>query len=147
MRIISHCIENDSIPIKYTCEGEDISPPLQFFDIPMGSKSLALIMEDPDAGEKPFDHWIVWNMHPNTLELSENEEFPHQGKNDFGSVGYRGPCPPFGSIHHYYFTLYALDIMLIDFPIGSSKEALLKEMEGHILERAQLMGTYSRLKK
>lgn len=144
MRITSRSYENGApIPKKYTCEGENVSPSIEIFDVPMGCKSFALIMEDPDAPSGVFDHWIVWNIHPTTTEIAEGEKLIHQGKNGFGSFGYKGPCPPHGKAHRYYVTLFALDAVL-ELKNGGSKEELLKEMENHIIERAELMGTYQR---
>lgn len=135
---------HQSIPKKYTCEGEDVSPPLTFQNIPAGTKSLALIMDDPDAPRGTFDHWIVWNLPPSTKGLSEKANFTYpQGKNSYGEFRYRGPCPPPGKPHRYFFKLYALDSML-NLPEDSDKKALESAMEGHILGRAELVGTYKR---
>lgn len=109
----------------------------------MGCKSLALIMEDPDAPGGVMDHWIAWNILPETNEIPEGEKILHQGKNGHGTYGYTGPCPPIGKAHHYYLTLFALDLVL-QMENGGTKEKLLKEMENHIIERAELMGTYQR---
>ncbi|CRX38664.1 YbhB/YbcL family Raf kinase inhibitor-like protein [Estrella lausannensis] len=131
------------IPERYTCDGEDVSPPLQISDVPKGCKSLAMFVDDPDAPVGTFDHWIVWNLHPKTNDLAEGVSLPHEGENGFGTVGWRGPCPPRGSPHRYFFRLYALDTML---PLreGSNREEVEEAMEGHILEKAELMGTYRR---
>lgn len=131
------------IPKKYTCEGEDISPPLSFIDIPKGTKSLAIIVDDPDAPRGTFDHWIAWNLPASTKLLSEKAEVPKQGKNHFDDTRYRGPCPPHGNPHRYFFKAYALDT-LIDLPNGISKKQLEDAMEGHILGKAELVGTYQR---
>src|SRR5687768_12104349 len=100
------------IPERYTCDGEDISPPLLISGVQSSCKSLALIVEDPDAPVGVFDHWIVCNLHPKTNELSEEASLPHEGENGFGTSGWRGPCPPKGKPHRYFFRLYALDTML-----------------------------------
>lgn len=138
------------IPVKYTCKGEDLSPPLQFKEIPQQAKSLVLLVDDPDAPSGTFDHWIVWNIPPSIHELSEgakelfDREFQvKQGINGFQQKKYRGPCPPPGKIHHYYFKLYALDTLL-DLNEGASKSDVEQAMKGHIVEEAELIGTYQR---
>ena len=144
MKISTPAFEHEGeIASRYTCDGEDVSPKLQIFDVPMGCKSIALIMEDPDAPAGVFDHWIAWNIPPKTTEIGENEKLSHEGINHFGNRGYGGPCPPKGPKHRYYFIFFALDVIL-HLPEESGKKELLKEMEGHILERAELMGTYKR---
>lgn len=144
MQIDSPAFEHHSpIPKKYTCEGEDVSPPLTFRDIPAGTKTLALIMDDPDAPNGTFDHWIVWNLTPGQNSLSEGAKVPNQGKNSFRETEYGGPCPPPGKPHRYFFKLYALDT-IINLPNGSTKSQLEEAMEGHILARAELVGTYKR---
>jgi Raf kinase inhibitor-like YbhB/YbcL family protein len=136
--------QHKPIPAKYTCEGQNVSPPLSIRDIPSGTKSLALIMDDPDAPMGTFDHWIVWNLPADTKILDEGASFPNQGKNHFKEVRYGGPCPPKGSNpHRYFFKLFALDGM-IDLPKGSSKDQLEDAMEGHIIGKAELVGTYQR---
>jgi hypothetical protein len=138
------------IPLKYSCDGADISPPLTIEDVPDGAQTLALICEDPDAPVGVFDHWIIFNIPPQAPQLAEGipTEAEHssgfrQGTNDFGRVGYGGPCPPDGE-HRYFFRLYALDTEL-DLPAGStSKKDLQAAMEGHILAETELMGTYKR---
>ena len=144
MKISSSAFENNGmIPSEYTCDGDDVSPPLTFGNIPNNTKSLALIMDDPDAPMGTWVHWLVWNIPANKTGFSkgENITFP-QGKNDFGDLAYGGPCPPFGT-HRYFFKLYALDTML-NLSIGSSKKQLEKAMSGHIIEEAQLIGLYKR---
>lgn len=138
---------NDMIPSQYTCDGQNISPALQWLHAPAGTKSFALIVDDPDAPKKVWVHWIVFNIPSKITQLSENVKTDNflLGATDFnGAQKYGGPCPPSG-IHHYYFTLYALDTLL-DLPAGTNKEALVKAMEGHILGKAQLIGTYQRKK-
>lgn len=131
-----------SIPKKFTCQGENISPALIIKDIPKNTQSLALILEDPDAPSGTFDHWIAWNI-PVTENIPENAQLSNQGINHFGKKGYGGPCPPLGSKHRYYFKLYALDntLSLAD---DSHKSHLLGSIKGHVLEEAQLMGTYQK---
>ena len=137
------------IPVKYTCDGENISPPLRFAQIPSEAQSLVLIVDDPDAPRGTFDHWLVWNLPPDMQELTEDQEFarlspsPIQGINGFGKTYYQGPCPPSGKPHRYHFKLYALD-HLLSLPEGSSKQQLEKAMQGHILAQAELIGTYQR---
>lgn len=143
--------QGGSIPSRYTCEGEDISPPLSWSGAPDGTKTFALIVDDPDAPdpEKPqrvYVHWVVYNMPGKTTGLRENASkrgLPKGaavGKNDFGNNEYGGPCPPIGR-HRYFHKIYALDTELT-FIAPPSKNDLLKEMEGHVLARGELMGTY-----
>ena len=132
---------NQTIPRKYTCQGEDINPPLAITGIPPGTKSLALIMDDPDAPGGNWDHWLVYNIVP-TSEIKENSVPGTQARNDFGRVNYGGPCPPSGT-HRYFFKLYALDTTLA-FKGSPSKEALEKAMQGHILEKSELIGLYQK---
>lgn len=129
------------IPSKYTCEGEEMSPPLQISEIPHGTQTLALIMEDPDAPNGTYDHWLVWNIPPDG-HLKENFNPGINGMNSAGKTGYHGPCPPNGS-HRYYFHIYALDKEL-DLAPGESKHALLQEMENHTLAKGSLMGRYEK---
>ena len=132
---------NQTIPRKYTCQGEDINPPLAITGIPPGTKSLALIMDDPDAPGGNWDHWLVYNIVP-TSEIKENSVPGTQARNDFGRVNYGGPCPPPGT-HRYFFKLYALDTTLV-LKGAPSKEALEKAMQGHILEKSELIGLYQK---
>jgi hypothetical protein len=135
---------SDKIPPQYTCDGEDINPPLAFSEVPEGAKSLALIMDDPDAPNSTFTHWVIYDMSPLTLQIPENST-PITGKmgiNDFAHKGYGGPCPPTGT-HHYHFKLYALDIET-GLPDGASDEELMIAMDGHILESAELISEYQR---
>jgi len=134
---------NGHIPPKYTCEGENINPSLEVNNVPEGTKSLALIMEDPDAPNGTFDHWIVWNISPN--EAIAEQSIPGiSGTNSFGKTGYGGPCPPSGS-HRYFFKMFALDTEL-DLQAGSDKNALFEAMEDHILAQGELMGHYQKRK-
>lgn len=141
--------EGGMIPRKYTCDGQDISPPLAWDSIPPGTKSLALICDDPDAPRGDWVHWVMFNLPAETRQLPENvppkKELPNgalQGSNDFRKIGYGGPCPP-GGTHRYFFKLYALDTLL-KLHAGASKADLLKAMQGHILGQGQLMGKYKR---
>lgn len=139
----------ETIPRKYTCDGPDLSPSLRWTDPPAGTKSLALICDDPDAPIGTWVHWVFYGISQDTRELPEGVpkdkvlEDGRQGKNDFGRIGYGGPCPPRGPAHRYFFKLYALDREL-DLSPGMTKASLLKAMEGHILARAELMGRYGR---
>jgi len=141
--------ENGMIPVKYTCDGPDVSPPLKWGAIPSGTKSLALICDDPDAPAGTWVHWVYYDIPATKEGLPENvmpDEHPSpggtHGTNDFRRIGYGGPCPP-GGTHRYYFKLYALNIMMNLSP-GITKKELLKAMENHIIGRAQLMGRYRR---
>jgi len=144
MRITSSAFKNNElIPDKYTCKGQDISPPLEFLYIPKNAKALALIMDDPDAPSGTFTHWLVWNIPSSTTEIEEGERIPYpQGINDFGRQYYKGPCPPSG-VHRYFFTLYALNKKL-DLKDGTSKDELLKVMRGSVIEKAELIGRYKK---
>ena len=141
--------EGALIPAKYTCDGEDISPPLQWDSVHDGTKTIALISDDPDAPMGTWVHWVLFNLPAETRELQENippvETLPNgakQGKSDFGRIGYGGPCPPSGT-HRYFFKIYVLDTE-IDLPAGAKKAQLVKAMEGHILAQGQLIGKYKR---
>jgi Raf kinase inhibitor-like YbhB/YbcL family protein len=138
------------IPVKYTCKGENVSPPLGWGQSPVGTASFVLIVDDPDAPLEAFTHWLVFNLPPDTRGLTEavpkDDKLASgalQGKNGFGKISYAGPCPPSGSAHHYRFTLYALDKPL-DLAAGASKEQVITAMEGHILAQSQLIGIYQR---
>lgn len=131
------------IPTRYTCEGEDVSPALRFQAIPAGVKSLVLIMDDPDAPRGTFDHWIAWNLLPTQTSLPEGATMPMLGVNGYGDLRYRGPCPPPGKPHRYFFKLYALNTMLT-LKSGASKHEVEKAMQGHIVAQAELIGTYQR---
>jgi Raf kinase inhibitor-like YbhB/YbcL family protein len=141
--------EGDAVPAKYTCDGNDVSPPLKWTGVPEGTKSITLICDDPDAPMGTWVHWVMWNIPPSVRELAEDvtpkPELPdgsRQGISDFRRPGYGGPCPPTG-MHRYYFKIYALDTML-DLPSSTRKADLLKAMKGHILAEGQLMGKYGR---
>lgn len=134
---------NDMIPRKYTCQGDDVSPPLTIEGVPAGAQSLALIVDDPDAPMGTWVHWVVFNI-PVTDRIEENTVPGKQGRNDFGRNDYGGPCPPSGT-HRYFFKLYALDTNL-DLKEGILKRDLEKAMEGHILDEDELMGLYKKTK-
>ena len=136
-------MNNGTIPSEYTCDGSNISPHLMISEVPKSAKSLALIMDDPDAVVGTFVHWVAWNIPPDTEHLQKASE-PRAvlGKGGSGKLGYIGPCPPSGN-HRYFFKLYALDTQL-NLPQGSSKKDLENAMQGHIMEQTQLMGTYKR---
>ena len=135
--------EGSMIPRQYTCDGEDISPELDWFGTPEGTVSLALIMDDPDAPMGTWVHWVLYNLPMDLSGLREGMTgVGLDGSNSWGTTGYGGPCPPSGT-HRYFFKLYALDINL-DFESIVDKAALEAAMEGHILGQAELMGTYSR---
>ncbi|MCL5022771.1 MAG: YbhB/YbcL family Raf kinase inhibitor-like protein [Nitrospirae bacterium] len=145
LRISSPAFENNgSIPGKYTCDGMDVNPPLRIANVPAGARSLALIVDDPDAPRGTWVHWVVWNIGPKTLEIGENTvpKGALQAVNDFKRHQYGGPCPPSGT-HRYFFKLYALDAML-NFSANSGKAGLEKAMEGHIIARAEIVGLYKR---
>ena len=150
MKLTSSAFEpNQLIPSQYTCDGEDISPPLDWDDPPEGTESLALICDDPDAPGKTWVHWIVYNLPNVAHSLPENVSSSIsplsesvQGKNDFKQVKYGGPCPPSGT-HRYFFKLYALDSKL-NLESGATKAQVEAVMTGHILGKAQLIGLYSR---
>lgn len=142
--IASPAFNNEGeIPSKYTCDGEDINPPLQIDEIPKEAVTLALIAEDPDAPKGTFDHWLVWNINPNST-IDENSIPGISGNNSAGKTGYHGPCPPKGS-HRYYFTVFALDASL-DLPAHADKKALQEAMQPHIIAKGSIMGRYERTK-
>ena len=132
------------IPVKYTCDGSNWSPPLNIEHIPPDAKSLALIVDDPDAPSGTWVHWVMWNI-PVTHHLKENEAHGKQGMNDFRKNSYGGPCPP-DKAHRYYFKVYALD-SLLNLPAGTKKGDLEKAMSGHIIGFGELIGLYSRQPK
>ena len=137
--------EGANIPSKFTCDGENTSPPLQIADIPSEAKSLALVVDDPDVPSGLFTHWAVWNIPPQTSAVGEgNVPKGVQGTNDFAKSGYGGPCPPSGT-HRYYFKIFALDREL-DLPFGAKRGQLDAAMKGHVVAQGELMGRYSRKK-
>lgn len=150
MKLTSPAFEHEShIPQQYTCDGEELSPPLAISNIPSGTVSLVLIMDDPDVPKtiRPdgiWDHWIVFNISPSTTSIKE-------GSNPSGilgigtgkNTGYQGPCPPKGQEHHYFFNLYALDTQL-DLTEGATKKQVMDAMKDHVLAKAILIGRYER---
>ena len=139
----------DPIPTKYTCDDQDISPPLLWRDPPEGTRSFALVCDDPDAPGGTWVHWVLYNLPASTLSLQEavgsDADLPdntRHGQNSWGRSDYGGPCPP-GGTHRYFFKLYALDAEL-ELPAGASKEQLLAAMDGHVLASTETMGVYSR---
>lgn len=139
-----------AIPRRYTCDGEDTAPSLSWSEAPQGTQAFALIMDDPDAPRGMFTHWVLFNLPSTAQGLPEGvpkrerlENGALQGRNDFGGIGYGGPCPPPGRPHRYRFFLYALDTPLNLRP-GASKKQVLDWIQGHILAEAQLVGTYQR---
>jgi Raf kinase inhibitor-like YbhB/YbcL family protein len=133
----------EPIPERHTCDGEDVSPPLEWTAPPEGTVGLALCLDDPDAGRYQFTHWLAWSLPPAAGSLGEGEAAPAEGRNDFGAPGYRGPCPPPGKPHRYVFTLYALDA---EPELGASDRRLSfdKAIDAHVLGSTQLIGTYGR---
>lgn len=143
LRVKSPAFEsNKPIPRKYTCDGNDINPPLTIEGVPKEAKTLALIVDDPDAPSGTFDHWIVWNIPASTSKISENTVPGKEGLNGARQSGYMGPCPP-GGTHRYFFKVYALDAEL-SLGINSKKKDVEKAMQGHILSKGELVGLYSR---
>lgn len=141
--------EGELIPKKYTCDGVNVSPPLQWSSLPADVESIVLICEDPDAPSGLWTHWIIFNLPAETKGVSEFimerevlENGAQQGLNDFGTIGYRGPCPPGGS-HRYYYRIYALDVLL-ELPSRINRQDLLEAMNGHIIDQGQIMGIYTR---
>jgi hypothetical protein len=143
-----------AIPTELTCQGADRSPPLTWTDVPAGTKSVALIVDDPDAPDPAapktiWVHWVLYNLPPETTALAEGMKAStlpkgsREGLNDWKAIGYRGPCPPAGR-HRYFFKLYALDAVLPNLGIAGTKADLEKAMHGHILGQAQLVGTYQK---
>jgi len=142
--------EGQPIPAKHTCDGENVSPPLAWDKPAEATKSLALIVDDPDAPAGTWVHWVLYDLPPSTTELPEgmpgqNEVLAgaKQGRNDFKKIGYGGPCPPRGNPHRYFFKLYALDQKL-NLTAGATKADVEKAMKGHILAEGKLMGMYKR---
>jgi Raf kinase inhibitor-like YbhB/YbcL family protein len=148
MLITSPSFKNDeSIPVKFSCDGGDMNPELQIQNVPAGAKSLALIVDDPDATRgRTFTHWLVWNIDPKTTLIKEESVPPGavEGTNDFPRVGYGGPCPPHGSKpHHYHLTLYALSAIL-DLSPGADKAQLETEIEKNLITKTELIGLFQR---
>lgn len=145
MRIISQAFNDEAkIPEKYSCDGQNISPPLEFLEIPEGTESLTLIVEDYDAPANPWVHWLVFNIPPSSVKTEEGH-IPDGGKEGLcngNTFGYEGPCPPEG-IHRYEFKLYALGTVLT-LSNTSDRKAVLKAMEGHVISYAQITGMYGK---
>lgn len=145
LQITSPAFQNNgNIPRQYTCDGKDINPPLVIENVPKGTKSIAVIVDDPDAPVGVWVHWVLWNIDSNTKEIKENAvpQGAVEGMNDFKRHAYGGPCPPSGT-HRYFFKVYALDTML-DISPNSQKSALKKAMKGHVLTEGQIVGLYKR---
>jgi Raf kinase inhibitor-like YbhB/YbcL family protein len=151
MQLTSTAFKNEeTVPKKYTADGENISPPLSWSGAPEGTKSFAIICDDPDAPRGTWTHWLMYNLPPDTHELSAatpttetSSNGARQGKNDFGKIGYGGPAPPKGKPHRYFFKVYAVDTML-ELPAGVTREQLEKALDRHVLAHGQLMGKYGR---
>ncbi len=142
LTVRSSAFENNKlIPQKYTCDGEDVNPPLTIEGIPKEAKSLTLLMDDPDAPSGTFDHWVVWNIPASTSKIGENTVPGTEGINSARTRGYHGPCPP--ARHRYFFKVYALDQELQLAP-NSKKKDVEKAMQGHVLAKGELMGFYER---
>ncbi len=140
----------EMIPKKFTCDGPDISPQFAWTDPPVGTESFALIADDPDAPAGTWVRWVLYDLPASTRELAEGvtkqEQLPsgaRQGRNDFGKIGYGGPCPPPGKPHRYFFKLYALDVKL-NLKAGAAKTDVERTLKGHIFGQAELMGRYGR---
>ena len=146
MKITSSAFQQGgNIPSKFSCDGANTSPPLQISDVPPETKSVVLIVDDPDAPSGLFTHWAVWNISPQTSTIAEgNAPKEVHGTNDFGKSGYGGPCPPSGT-HRYYFRIFALDREL-DLPSGAKRSQLDAAMKGHVIAQGELMGRYARKK-
>ncbi len=152
VRLSSSAFEGrTAIPDRYTCEGQNVSPPLDWDGVPDNTKSLVLILDDPDAPNGPFTHWVVYNISPQRNHLPEQfapsedgVDDIEQGRNDFGHTRYEGPCPPRGdNAHHYHFRLYALDADL-SLPPGANRDQIFSMIHNHILGQTELVGTYER---
>lgn len=150
MKITSTAFGHEGkIPSKYTCDGENINPPLFFKEVPKDAKSLVLIMEDPDVPiyirqDCTWDHWVLFNISPETTEIGTNQQTGTAGITTSNKLKYGGPCPP-DREHRYYFKLYALDIKL-DLKEGATKKQVQEAMKGHVISEASLMGKYERKK-
>jgi len=138
----------NDIPQKYTGQGENFSPPLEWSDAPEGTKSFAVMVDDPDAPRGVFNHWVLYNLPADQRQLPEHfprkpslDDGTRQGKNDFDEIGYAGPAPPPGKPHHYHFRIYALDCALNTSP-GAKKEEVLRSMQQHILDQGEMVGLY-----
>jgi len=141
----------EPLPMRHTCDGNGISPPLHWRFAPDNTESLVLVCEDPDAPRGTFAHWVLYDIPPEMRELPENVPGEARlawggvhGRNDSGGIGYASPCPPSGPAHRYYFRIYALDQKLNLAP-GANRQQILDQMDGHILDRGELLGQYARL--
>jgi len=134
--------DNGEFPVKFTCHGSDINPPLEFKNIPLKTKSIALTMHDPDSPEGVWVHWVAYNIKPDVTSIPENTVTGTELFNDFGRFHYGGPCPPDEKEHHYIFRVYALDKIMMDVNEGATMKDLEKAIRGHILAQAQLTGVY-----
>lgn len=146
MKVISTAFDHyGMIPQKYTCDGDDVCPPLAISHPPIRTKSFAILMHDHDAESEDFVHWLMWNIAPDIRIISEGAApvGATAGANDFGRVGWGGPCPPSGR-HHYEFHVYALDTIL-DLPAASTKESFRDAISGHVLEETSIIGLYETL--
>jgi Raf kinase inhibitor-like YbhB/YbcL family protein len=144
LKVSSAAFENNAyIPLKYTCDGADINPPLKIENVSHAARSLVLIVDDPDAPGGVWVHWVIWNIDPSVTEIRENSvpDGAVQGVNDFRRQGYGGPCPP--AVHRYFFKLYALDTVL-SLDSGATKASVEKAMQGHIISQTLLIGIYGR---
>lgn len=135
--------EGDEIPMRYTCRGENFSPPLTISGVPKGAARLALVMHDPDAPNGDFLHWTLWHLNPDLREIPENTvpDDALQGMTGAGTIGYMGPCPPSGT-HQYIFNLYALDTMM-NLPDGTRRDELMQAIDNHVVAQTSLSGTFS----
>jgi len=151
LKLTSEVFDPDGmIPAQYTCEGDDMSPPLNWQGVPDEAQSLVMICDDPDAPNGTWTHWLLYNVPLSRQSLPEgvptDPELPWggmQGRNDSGALGYGGPCPPPGPAHHYYFRLYALD-EAPDLSPGATRQQVLDAIQDHILEKTELIGRYAR---
>lgn len=140
IKVISEAFENEEyIPKKYTCEGLNVSPPISLSNIPEETKSIAVIVDDPDAPIRPWTHWLIWNVTP-VKQIREGSAQGKQGMNDFRLNKYSGPCPPSGT-HRYFFKVYALDTLL-NIPVTTNKHDLEHAMQSHIIGYGELIGLY-----
>ena len=143
--------QGQAIPQQFTCDGQDRSPALNWSGAPQNTKTFALIADDPDAPAGTWVHWVIFNLPasanslPEAIPQTDTAAGGTQGRNDFGKIGYNGPCPPPGKPHRYFFKLYALDTTL-NLNVGAKKADVERAMQGHILAHAELMGTYQRKK-
>ena len=151
LKIVSRAFaQGKVIPDKYTCNGKNVSPPLQWTDVPRAAKELVLIVDDPDAPSGTFVHWLLYGLQPGESGVEEGipagtatlPNGAHQGLNDFRKIGYAGPCPPSGT-HRYYFHLYALDSAL-NLPPGITRDKVDKAIKTHVVEEAELLGYYAK---